>query len=68
MLEATVCMGDYSKDLLTLCTRVNRKVAETVRNAKVKEGTRVERVWQAPEIYSRLTKDIYFNKKAPKPV
>ena len=56
-------MGDYSKDLLTLCTRVNRKVAETVRDADVKEGTetRVERVWQAPEIYSRLTKDIYFN-------
>ena len=62
MLEATVCRGDYSKDLLTLCTRVNRKVAETAIRGKVKETT-VENVRQMPEIVSRLTKDICFNKK-----
>ena len=60
-----MCRGDYSKDLLTLCTRVNRKVAETAIRGKVKEGkqTTVENVRQMPEIVSRLTKDIYFNKK-----
>ena len=57
-----MCRGDYSKDLLTLCTRVNRKVAETAIRGKVKETT-VENVRQMPEIVSRLTKDIYFNKK-----
>jgi len=44
------------KDFLTLCTRVNRKVAET-------DITKNGKSWQIPEIYSRLTKDIFFNKK-----
>lgn len=60
-----MCSGDYSKDLLTLCTRVNRKVAQTVKSRTVKEGSQTteENVMQMPDICSTLTRDIYFNKK-----
>ena len=61
MLEETVCKGDYSKDLLTLFTRVNRKVANI--DIEVEIENKEESVKQIPEIYSRLTKEIYFNKK-----
>ena len=56
-----MCKGDYSKDLLTLFTRVNRKVANI--DIEVEIENKEESVKQIPEICSRLTKEIYFNKK-----
>ena len=61
VLDSTVGQGDFSTDLVTLLTRVNASVAAKMTYPDPKTGLPAE-VKQIPEITSRLTKAIYFNK------
>ena len=53
-MDSTIGRGNFSKDFLSLLTRVNHKVSK--KNRDEEDGEEM----QIPEICSRLTKDLYF--------